>query len=165
MKTPGLYPDAQDFVSALAKPFDSDPGSKVVAPFGIAWSDGVKLDRDIEVYHIQATPLGLSLTFENAHRLFEKQYPRPNGAPCLMTNCGFWGHEAEYESYKGPLWKDLRFSDTVEGAVRKLGEPTRIGRYDIHIWELADFRLTIHWKSPGKVRVVSYWMKQDAVAR
>ena len=37
MKAPHRYPEAQDFVSAIAKPFDSEPGSKVVAPFGIVW--------------------------------------------------------------------------------------------------------------------------------
>ena len=59
------------------------------------------------------------------------------------------------------MWKDLRFSDTVADAVGKLGAPTRVGRLDIHIWELSDFSLSIHWKSPGKIRAVSYWMKQD----
>ncbi|MDN6885369.1 hypothetical protein QMO14_17345 [Variovorax sp. CAN2819] len=161
MKVPSQYPDAQDFVSAIAKPFDSDPGSKVVAPFGIVWSDAIKLDSGLETYNISATALGLSFTFKDAGLVFEKEHHDVGDGPFLMTNCGFWGYEDEYESYKGPLWKDLRFSDTVADAVAKLGAPTRVGRLDIHFWELPDFRLTIQWKSPGKIRVISYWMKQD----
>lgn len=160
MKVPSQYPEAQDFVSAITQPFDSERGSRVVAPFDIVWSDAVKLDPGLEIYHVTAPPLGLGFTFKDTGLVSEQEHVVGEG-PFLMTQCGFWGHEDEYESYKGPLWNDLRFSDTVADAVAKLGAPTRVGRYDIHSWELPDFKLTIHWKSPGKIRVVSYWMKQN----
>jgi hypothetical protein len=161
MKAPSQYPQAQDFVSAIAKPFDSDAGRKVVAPFGIAWSDATKLDSGLEIYTISAQPLGIGYTFKDEGLVFEREHHDLGEGPFLMTHCGFWGHEDEYEMYKGPLWKDLRFSDTVADAVAKLGSPTRVGRLDIHFWELPDFRLTIQWKSAQQIRVVSYWMKQD----
>lgn len=161
MKAPDRYPEAQDFVSAIAKPFDSELGSKIVTPFGIAWSDAIKLDIGLEIYNISAQSLGVDFTFKDAGLVFEQEYRDAGKGPFLMMNCGFWGYEDGYESYQGPLWKDLRFSDTVADAVAKLGAPTRVGRRDIHFWELPDFRLTIHWKRPGNIRVISYWMKQD----
>ena len=153
-------PEPQDFVSAIAKPFDSDLGAKVVAPFGIAWADAIKLDRNLEIYTISVTPLGLSFTFKDEGLVSERANHIVGEGPFVMTNCGFWGHEDEYERYRGPLWNGLRFSDTRADAVCKLGPPARVGRLDIHAWELPDFRLTVQWKSPDRIRVVSYWMKQ-----
>ncbi|MBX5167584.1 hypothetical protein HJB87_29775 [Rhizobium sp. NZLR4b] len=80
--------------------------------------------------------------------------------PFLLTHCAFWGDKDEYESYKGPIWKDLSFSSTLADAEEKLGTPTRVGRLGIHFWELPDFRLTMQWKSRESIRVISYWMKQ-----
>lgn len=161
MKTPSQYPDPQDFVSAIAQPFDGDAAQKVVAPFGIAWSDAIKLDSSLEIYTISAQPLGVAFTFKDEALVFERDYQDAGEGPFLMTHCAFWGHEAEYQPYEGPLWKNLRFSDTVADAIAKLGEPTRVGRLDIHFWELADFRLTVQWKSADQIRVVSYWMKEE----
>jgi hypothetical protein len=161
MKAPSQYPEAEDFAAAIGKPFDGESVSKVATPFGIGWSDASKLDRNLEIYHISAPPLGVDFTFKDAGLVFEQAGHDVGDGPFLMTQCGFWGYEDAYESYRGPLWKGLRFSDTVAEAVAKLGAPTRVGRLDIHFWELPDFRLTIHWKRPGNIRVISYWMKQD----
>jgi hypothetical protein len=161
MKVPARYPEAQDFVSAIAKPFDSEAGAKVVGPFGIEWSQAVKLDRDLEIYTIGAPSLGIGFTFKDQGLVFVDEGHGVGDGPFLLTHCGFWGHEDGHESYQGPLWKDLRFSDTVADAKAKLGAPTRVGRLDIHFWELRDFRLTIQWKSPDKVRVISYWMRLE----
>ena len=160
MKVPARYPEAQDFVSAIAKPFDSEAGAKVMGPFGTEWSQAIRLDRNLEIYTISAPALGIDFTFKDVGMVFEDEDHKVGEGPFLLTNCGFWGHEDGLESYQGPLWKDLRFSDTVAEAKAKLGAPTRVGRLDIHAWELPDFRLTIHWKSPDRIRVVSYWMKK-----
>jgi hypothetical protein len=160
MREPVHFPEAQDFVRAIAQPFDSDAGARVVAPFGIAWGEGVKLDSGLEVYNFSEPAVGLDLTFKDEGVVRERAYHDAGDGPFLLTQCAFWGHEEGYESYKGPLFEGLRFSDTVAEAQRKLGPPSRVGRMDIHFWELPEFRLTVQWKSADKVRVVTYWMKQ-----
>lgn len=161
MKAPTRYPEPQDFVSAIAKPFDSEPGAKVVGPFGTTWSDAVKLDSGLEIYTISAPLLGIDFTFKDEGIVFEREYHDAGEGPFLLTDVSFWGHEDGYESYKGPLWKDLQLSDALADVQGKLGAPTSVGRRDIHFWELPDFTLTIQWKAPKKIRVISYWMKED----
>lgn len=161
MKAPAQYPEPQDFVSAIAQPFDSEAGAKTVGPFEIEWTDAIKLDRGLEIYTISAPALGLDFTFKDAGLVSERDHHKVGDGPFLMTQCSFWGHEEECEIYQGALWKDLRFSDTLADVEGKLGAPTRVGRREIHFWELPDFTLTIHWKSPDQIRVVTYWMKQD----
>lgn len=160
MTIPSQYPLAQDFISAIAQPFDSDLGRRIVEPFGIIWSDAIKLDRNLEIYHIEMQQsLGIGLTYNDIALVFKDEDRRAGDGPFLMTNCSFWGHEDGCATYKGPLWKDLQFSDTPADVIAKLGAPTGIGRFDIHRWKLPDFKLTIQWKSPSNIRVISYWMK------
>ncbi len=162
MKTPIRYPSAQDFVSAIAQPFDSESGRRIAEPFGVVWSDAVGLDRNLEIYDISRDKaFGLGLTYKDVGLVSERENHKVGDGPFVLTHCAFWGHEDECGTYEGPLWKDLQFSDTQADAIAKLGEPSRIGRFEIHRWELPDFRLTIQWKSPDKIRVVSYWLKQD----
>lgn len=161
MTMPSRYPAAQDFISAMAQPFDSEFGRRIAETFGILWSDAVKLDRNLEIYNIRLDEtLGLGLTYKDVGMVSEREDHKVGDGPFVMTHCAFWGHEDECGTYRGPLWKNLQFSDTQADAIGKLGEPSRIGRFEIHRWELPDFRLTIQWKSPAKIRVVSYWMKE-----
>ncbi|NTF90319.1 hypothetical protein G6L46_24525 [Agrobacterium rhizogenes] len=160
MKIPAQYPAPESFLAALTQPFDSITGRRVVEPFGIAWSDAIALDRGLDIYHISAPPAGIHLTFKHEGMVFDHDYPDDGKGPFLLTDCAFWGDVESFESYKGPIWRNLTFSDTIADAEGKLGPPTKVGRYDIHAWELPDFKLTIHWKSPNSIRVISYWMKQ-----
>ncbi|MBY5570047.1 hypothetical protein HFO55_22795 [Rhizobium leguminosarum] len=160
MKAPMQYPEPQSFVDALAQPFDSEVGSRVVEPFKIVWGDAVALDRGLDIYHVIALPLGIHLTFKHEGVVFDHAYQDDGKGPFLLTNCAFWGNGDGYESYKGLIWKDLTFSDTPASAEGKLGAPAKVGRYDIHSWILPDFKLTMQWKNPNSVRVISYWMKQ-----
>ncbi|MCJ9719875.1 hypothetical protein MOV66_00895 [Agrobacterium sp. SHOUNA12C] len=154
------YPLPQDFVAALRQPFDSRTGNAIVEPFGIVWGDAVALDKGLDSYDIEIPKLGIHLNFKHTGVVYDHEYQDDGKGPFLLTNCAFWGNEGGYESYKGPLWKGLTFSDTVADAKAKLGAPTKVGRYDIHVWELPDFELTIHWKTPNSIRVISYWMKE-----
>jgi len=160
MRAPRQYPEPQSFVRALTRSFDSEAGSGVVEPFGIVWGDAVALDRGLDIYHISPPPLGIHLTFKHEGVVFDHEYQDDGKGPFLLTNCAFWGDEDGFESYRGPIWKDLTFSDTPAAAEEKLGAPTKVGRYDIHSWELPDFKLTMQWKTQNSVRVISYWMKQ-----
>jgi len=159
---PHAYPTAEDFVAALAHPLDSDLGRKVVVPFGITWSDAIKLDRDLPLYYDigVAEAVGLSLSYTDIGEVVQLENHQAGSGPFVMSSCAFWGHAKGCATYAGPLWKDLRFSDTPADAIAKLGAPSSIGRYDIHRWILPNFELTIHWNAPTQIRVVSYWLKQ-----
>lgn len=159
MKTPAQYPAPERFVDALRQPFDGKAAGAILEPFGIVWSDAVALDKGLDSYDISVTSLGIHLNFKHAGVVFDHEYQDDGKGPFLLTSCAFWGYENEYESYKGPLWNGLTFEDTSADAQGKLGAPTRVGRYDIHRWELPDFTLTIHWKNQSNIRVISYWMK------
>ncbi|NTZ92062.1 hypothetical protein [Agrobacterium tumefaciens] len=158
MQTSIQYPEPEDFIAALAKPFDSEAVTKIVAPFGVSWSDAIKLDRDLAIFDLSAVTFGVDFHFKDRALVNESDGHSVGEGPNLLTSCACWGYEKGVETYGGSLWKDLRFSDTKVDAIAKLGEPDRVGRYDIHQWILPDFKLSIHWNSPDKIRVVSYWM-------
>ncbi|HEV2502574.1 MAG TPA: hypothetical protein VGV39_05835 [Mesorhizobium sp.] len=158
MKAPTHYPEPQDFAAAIAQPFGSETCNRITEPFGIGWSDAIKLDRYLEIYNIDSAVLGFGLTLKDRGMVWEDG--PTNSGTFLLTNCAFWGHETGQGTYGGPLWQGLRFSDTIAEAVGKLGAPTRVGRLDIHHWELPEFKLTIHWTSGNRIRVISYWMKE-----
>ncbi|WP_306180920.1 hypothetical protein [Rhizobium sp. AN73] len=159
MQSPIQYPEPEDFVSAIAKPFESEAVTKLVAPFGVSWSNAVKLDRNLPIFDLDATAFGVGFHFKD-QSLVDESDGNAVG-PNLLTSSACWGYEAGVETYGGPLWKGLRFSDTKADAIAKLGEPTRVGRYDIHRWVFPDFELSVHWNSPDKIRVISYWMKSE----
>lgn len=153
------YPEPEDFITAIAKPFDSEAVTKVVAPFGLTWSKAVKLDRNLAIFDLSAPAFGVDFHFKDQALVDENDGHSVGEGPDLLTSCACWGYEDSIETYGGPLWKGLRVSDTKADAIAKLGEPDRVGRYDIHRWIFADFELSIHWNNPDKIRVISYWMK------
>lgn len=161
MQRPVQYPKPEDFIAALANPFESEAVTKVVAPFGLSWSKAVKLDRDLAIFDLSATAFGVDFHFKDQGLVNENDGHSVGEGPNLLTSCACWGYEKGVETYGGPLWRGLRFSDTTADAIAKLGEPNRIGRYDIHRWVFPDFQLSIHWNSPDKIRVVSYWMVSE----
>jgi hypothetical protein len=161
MKAPTQYPEAQSFIDALVQPFDSEAGRVVAEPFDILWSDAIPRDKGLDTYHVMAPPLGIHFTFDHEGVVFDRPYEDDGKGPHLLTSCAFWGTEDGYESYKGPIWKGLTFSDTIADAEAKLGPPTRVNRHGIHAWALPDFKLTMQWKNPNAVRVISYWMNRS----
>lgn len=86
------YLAAQDFVAALAQPFDSSLGRKVVVPFGITWSNAVKLGRDLGIYDISAVEaFGLGLSYKDIGLVVEREHNPVGSGPFVMTSCVFWG--------------------------------------------------------------------------
>ncbi len=159
---PIAYPQPSEFIKALAKPFDGEDFSQIVKEFGLSWTDGEQLAPGLEVYNFSLNDAGVRFTFEDEGVLLDREGHDPGAGPFVLTKCTFWGHQDEVKPYSGPLWRNISFDDSLETAVRKLGEPSKINKRDnVYFWEYPGFRLTINWEGDGKIRVVTYWMKKN----
>ena len=155
------YPQAKEFVAAIAKPFDGKDFGVVAKALGISWADINGGDPELQVHEMSLSSLGLQLTFEDEGVVLEKEYHDPGDGPFILTICTFWGYEESLEKYEGPLWEGIVFDDSLEDVEKKIGKPTKINTRDsIYFWEYGDFRLTIQWAEEKKIRGVAYWMKQ-----
>lgn len=160
--TPANYPSLTDIAKAIAKPFDGEEFSPVARQLGLSWSDGDKLDAGVEVYDFFLKDLGLNFTFEDEGVLFDREYHDAGDGPFVLTKCAFWGHERGMQRYPGSLWQGISFEDSLEAVKEKLGEPTKVNeRGGVYFWVNADFRLTVTWTSPEKIRVVTCWMNRS----
>ena len=162
MKAPSQYPEAQDFASAIAKPFDGDAFGAIAREFGLSWSDADRLASELQVYMFPLQELGIRFTFEDQGVLLKREHHQAGEGPFVLTKCTFWGHQDEAKMYQGPLWGELSFDDSVDTAKRKLGEQAKVNpRSGLYSWEFPEFKLTIQWVDAEKIRVVTYWMKQS----
>lgn len=156
-------PGAADFLAAVAKPFDSDEFNVIAKALGISWADVSRLDRGLHIYDISLSQRGLRFTFEDEGILLEREYHDPGEGPFVLTKCTFWGHEKSVQPYSGDLWKGVDFNDSLEQVLAKVGEPSKVNERDsIYAWIYPDYKVTIHWQVPDKIRVLTFWMMRPA---
>lgn len=157
--TQTIYPGADDFYAAIAKPFEGEEFTAIAKALGISWADAVSLDRDLPIYNISLPRQGLGFTFEDEGVLFDRAYHDPGEGPFVLTKCTFWGHEKSVGMYPGGLWKGVDFNDSLEQVQEKVGPPSKINERDgVYFWQQPDSRVTMQWQGPGKIRVMTFWM-------
>jgi hypothetical protein len=77
-----------------------------------------------------------------------------------MTDCAFWGFNDETKPYVGPLFKNIKFSESLNQAIKKIGPATQVreGSMRPFSWKISNsVELTIEWPEPNKARVITYW--------
>ncbi len=108
-------------------------------------------DRDHEPYQ----------SAEDEEDVYKKPYHDSGDGPFIMAQCTFWGFNDETKSYAGPLFKNLKFTESLKEAEIKFGPVAQFyeGPTKPYIWKIKDQAcLTIHWSKSNKARVVTYWL-------
>lgn len=128
---------------------------------GIVWGDVKKISEDSETRMYQFNEQGIGFTFEDEEDVYKKPYHDSGDGPFIMAQCTFWGFNDETKSYAGPLFKNLKFTESLKEAEIKFGPVAQFyeGPTKPYIWKIKDQAcLTIHWSKSNKARVVTYWL-------
>lgn len=157
--TQTIYPGADDFYAAIAKPFDGAEFTPITKALGLAWDDTIRFDRDLHIYEISLPQHGLHFTFEDEGVVLERDYHDAGEGPFVLTKCTFWGDEKSVGMYRGALWKGIEFGDSLEQVLEKAGPPSKINERDgVYFWQHPGARVTVQWKAPNRIRVLTFWM-------
>ena len=120
------YPTPEQFMAALGKSHDSPEVKLIFDVLGIVWGEVQKYDRDLETRIYQSNELGVGFTFEDEGEVYEKPYHDSGDGPFIMTDCAFWGFNDETKPYVGPLFKNIKFSESLNQAIKK-NRPSHTG--------------------------------------
>ena len=154
------YPTPEQFMAALGKSHDSPEVKLIFDVLGIVWGEVQKYDRDLETRIYQSNELGVGFTFEDEGEVYEKPYQDSGDGQFIMTDCAFWGFNDETKPYVGPLFKNIKFSESLNQAIKKIGPATQVreGSMRPFSWKISNsVELTIEWPEPNKARVITYW--------